>query len=218
MSDKKYIQSIERSTLILDYIAKHGSAKLNDISKAISLKNSTTFGILQTLEHLGYIIRTNGGLEYSIGLYCLKLGLLFQQQSNLHGTIHELLKALVSEINETAYFEIKIGNKYYYLDVVVSNQSLKVVPDNENFIDLPEQSAIAKVFSNIHEDFTYATDLEEVEAGLNCLAIPYRTGNNLIGCVVVTGPSSRFNEEKIKNAYEVYLDIIKQMGLTSNIW
>lgn len=218
MADKKYIQSIERSTLILDYIAKNGSAKLNDISNAISLKSSTTFGILQTLEHLGYIIRTNGGLEYSLGLFSLKLGLSFQKDVSLHGTIHELLKALVSEINETAYFEIKIGDKYYYLDVVVSNQSLKVVPDSENFIDLPEQSAIAKVFSNINEGFTYATDLEEVEEGLNCLAIPYRTGDNLIGCVVVTGPSNRFNEEKIKNAYEIYLDKIKQMGLTSHIW
>jgi DNA-binding IclR family transcriptional regulator len=218
MSEKKYIQSIERATMILDYIANNGCAKLNDISNAVSLKTSTTFGILQTLEHTGYIVRTNGGLEYTLGLNCLKLGLSFQKKSVIHQSIHSLLEALVAEINETAYFEIKIGDRYYYLDVVVSTQSLKVVPDHDDYIDLPEKSAIAKVFNGITDDFTYATDLEEVEEGLNCFAVPYRTGDKLIGCIVMTGPSYRFTQEKIEYTYRAYLDIMARLGLTAHIW
>ena len=48
MSEKKYIQSIERSSLILEYIADKGTAKLNEISEATGLKTSTAFGIIQT--------------------------------------------------------------------------------------------------------------------------------------------------------------------------
>lgn len=218
MSEKKYIQSIERATMILDYIANHGCAKLNDISQGVSLKTTTTFGILQTLEHTGYIVRANGGLEYTLGLNCLKLGLSFQKKSVIHQSIHSLLETLVAEINETAYFEIKIDNRYYYLDVVVSTQSLKVVPDSEDYIDLPENSAIAKVYNGISDTFTYATDLEEVEEGLNCFAVPFRTGDELIGCIVMTGPSYRFNKEKIELTYHTYLEIMNRLDLTAHIW
>lgn len=218
MANNKYIQSIERSSMILDYIAQKGCAKLNEISSAIELKTSTTFGILQTLEHTGYIARTNGGLEYCLGLKCLSLGLSIKNKVGLNNEIHELLVALVNEVNETAYFELKIGDRYYYLDCVVSTQSLKVIPDNDDYIDLPENSAVAKVFNNITDDFTYATDLEEVEKGLNCFAVPYRTGSILIGCVVITGPSYRFNEKRIEYAYQVYLEIMKRIGLKCHIW
>ena len=218
MANNKYIQSIERSSMILDYISKKGSAKLNEISNAMGLKTSTTFGILQTLEHTGYIARTNGGLEYCLGLKCLSLGLSVKNKAIINNEIHELLVALVNKVNETAYFELKIGDRYYYLDVVVSTQSLKVVPDDDDYIDLPENSAVAKVFNNITDDFTYATDLEEVEEGLNCFAVPYRTGDSIIGCVVLTGPSYRFNEKRIEYAYQVYLEIKNLMGLTFNIW
>lgn len=218
MANNKYIQSIERSSMILDYIAKKGCAKLNEISNAMELKTSTTFGILQTLEHTGYISRTNGGLEYCLGLKCLSLGLSVKNKVGINNEIHDLLVALVNEVNETAYFELKIGDRYYYLDVVVSTQSLKVVPEDDDYIDLPENSAVAKVFNNITDDFTYATDLEEVEEGLNCFAVPYRTGGILIGCVVMTGPSYRFNEKRIEYAYQVYLEIMKRMELNCHIW
>lgn len=218
MANNKYIQSIERSSMILDYIAKKGSAKLNEISEALELKTSTTFGILQTLEHTGYIARTDGGLKYSLGLNCLRLGLSFKNNIGINNDIHQLLVELVKEVNETTYFELKIGDRYYYLDVVVSTQSLKVVPDDDDYIDLPENSAVAKVFKNITDNFTYATDLEEVEEGLNCFAVPFRSGGTLIGCVVITGPSYRFNEERIEYAYQVYLEIMNRLGLNCHIW
>lgn len=218
MSEKKYIQSIERAAMILDYIANNGSAKLNDISNAISLKKTTAFGILQTLEHTGYISKSVDTMEYNLGLNCLKLGLSFKKYSIIEKDIHQLLQELVSNINETAYFEIKIGERYYYLDMVVSTHTLKVIPDNDNYIILPENSAISKVFNNITDCFTYETDFEEVEEGLNCIAIPFRSGDKLIGCTVVTGPSYRFNEEKIKNTYKIYLDIMNKLNLTRHIW
>lgn len=218
MANNKYIQSIERSSMILDYIAKKGSVKLNEISEALQLKTTTTFGILQTLEHTGYIARTDGGLKYSLGLNCLRLGLSFKNNIGINNDIHELLVALVKEVNETAYFELKIGDRYYYLDVVVSTQSLKVVPDDDDYINLPENSAVAKVFKNITDGFTYATDLEEVEEGLNCFAVPFRSGGSLIGCVVITGPSYRFNKERIEYAYQVYLEIMNRLGLNCHIW
>jgi len=217
MEDKKYIQSVERALKILTFIADNREARLNDISAYAGLKTSTAFGLLQTLEHAGYIARTNKGLDYCLGLNSLKLGLCYSRESGLSEKIHQLLCGLVDAVDETAYFEIGIGKRYYYYDVVLSTRPLKVVPDNDLFINLPEQSAVTKVFSRFAEGIRYATDIEEVEKGLNCFAVPFRSGDTLIGCVALSGPSNRFTREKMETAYQAYLDIMKKLDLWDNV-
>ena len=207
MKEKKHIQSVERAMSLLTYIADHGSARLGAISEYAGLKTSTTFGLLQTLEYLGLIARSRNGMEYCLGLNSLKLGLSFNQNSGMPVMIHTLLKELVKEVDETAYFEIKIGNRYYYYDVVVSDLPLKVVPGNDQFIDLPENSAVARAYSGLPEGMKYAADLEEVEQGLNCFAVPFYSGSVLSGVVAMTGPSYRFTREKMDQAYEAYCRI-----------
>ena len=81
--DKKYIQSVERALGMLSYVADHGSARLGEISEVAGLKTSTTFGLLQTLEHCGYLSRGRGDMEYSLGLASLKLGLCYSRSSGM---------------------------------------------------------------------------------------------------------------------------------------
>ena len=217
MSQKKYIQSIQRATMILHFIADKGTAKLNEISEATGLKTSTAFGIIQTLEHVGQITRTNNGLDYTLGLNSLKLGLSYMNGSGISDKINELLKKLVEKIDETAYFILKIGNRYYYLDYVLSSQPLKVVPEDGKFIDFPDQAAVAKVFNGTDIDLNYSTDFEEVYQGTNCFAVPYKTGGTIVGSIALSGPSFRFTEEKMKEAYTAYLEIMKELNLENHL-
>jgi IclR family transcriptional regulator, acetate operon repressor len=217
MVEKKYIQSIERAYMITDYIARKKSAKLNEICDFTKLKTSTAFGILQTLEHTGQITKSVDGLTYSLGFNTLRFGLSYLNDSNINYKINTLLNEIVKEIDETAYFEIQVDkNKFYYLDCVVSSQPLKVVPDEKKYINLPDNSAVAKLF-NANEELEYATDLEEVNEGLNCFAMPYKTGGKLVGCVALTGPSYRFTKEKMENAHQSYIKIMKRLGLENHI-
>jgi len=214
---KKYIQSVERALNLLTYIADNGSARLSEISRWSGLKTSTVAGLLQTLQHTGFLAHKSGSSDYCLGLNSLKLGLCFNQTADLSATIHTLLTELVEDINETAYFEIKIGQRYYYLDVVLSKQPLKVVPDDEHFITLPDNSAVAKVYHSAAKNLLYATDLEEVTAGLNCFAVPFRSGPNLLGCVALSGPSSRFTAAKMPQTYERYCAIMRKLKLEANL-
>ena len=211
--DKKYIQSVERALSMMIYIADHGSARLGEISSAAGLRPSTASGLLQTLEHMGFLSRSKNELDYCLGLSSLKLGLCFNKTSGLASHIHALLTDLVKEVDETAYFEIKIGDRYYYYDVVLSTQPLKVVPTNDHFIDLPDSSAVAKAFREELGDLGFATDLEEIEPGLNCFAVPIRSGSFIVGCVALTGPSCRFTLERMKKAYAVFCRLMKQSGM-----
>jgi IclR family acetate operon transcriptional repressor len=212
-NDKKYIQSVERAMHLLTFIADRGSARLGEISEAAGLKNSTAFGLLQTLEHMGYLARGENDMEYCLGLSSLKLGLCFGHNSGMAAVIHDILTELARETDETAYFEIKIGDRYYYYDVVLSAQPLKVVPNDDRYIDLPENSAVAKVYRGLPEGKQYAEDLEDVELGLNCFAAPFYSGGVLAGCVALTGPSCRFTRPKMRRACDIYLGLLKKHGL-----
>lgn len=215
MSEKKYIQSIERASKIVQYIADKKRAKLNEICESTGLKTTTAFGILQTLEHVGQV--TRNGLDYTLGLNSLKLGLAYLDSHGLSDKIHELLLGLVGAIDETAYFALEVGDRYYYLDYVLSSHPLKVVPEEGNYIHLPEKSAIAQVFNNTAEEFRYATDLEDVFKGTNCFAVPYWTAGKLVGCVAASGPSSRFTADKMKEAYVKYQEVMNELGLEKHL-
>jgi len=217
MADKKYIQSVERAYMILEYITKNKSVKLNEICEDTGLKTSTAFGILQTLEHTGQISKSLDDLNYSLGLNTLKFGLSYLNDSSITYKINNLLREIVREINETAYFEIQVDkNRFYYLDCVVSSQPLKVVPDENKHINLPDNSAVAKLF-NSKEEVKYTTDLEEVDEGLNCFAVPYKSGGKIVGCIALTGPSYRFTKAKMDEAHEAYIKIMMKLGLENHL-
>jgi DNA-binding IclR family transcriptional regulator len=212
--NKKYIQSVERALGMLSYVADHGGARLGEISEFAGLKTSTTFGLLRTLEHCGYLSRGRGDMEYGLGLASLKLGLCYDRNSGMAEKIHALLTELVNEIDETAYFEIRVGERYYYYDVVLSAQPLKVVPDEDCFIDLPGNSAVSKAYSSTDPSFRYAADLEGVQEGLNCFAAPFRSNGAMLGCVALSGPSYRFTSARMENAWDAYQAALKKLGMT----
>lgn len=218
MSEKKYIQSLQRASTILKYVADRGSVKLVDICEYTELKKSTVFGLVQTLEYEGYLVKAGNGHEYSLGLNALKLGLSYMKDSEIDETIRTLLEKLVEVVDETAYFIMKIGDMYYYLDYVLSSQPLKVVPGEGQFITLPDHSAVGQVFLNYNNDeFDYAKDLEGVYKGTNCFAVPYKTGDDIMGCVVLTGPSNRYTESEMENTMEVYIRVMTELGLTDHL-
>ena len=206
--DKKYIQSVERALSMLSYVADHGGARLGEISDYAGLKTSTAAGLLQTLEHCGYLSRGGNGLEYHLGLESFRLGLCCSRASGMAEKIHTLLTELVKETDETAYFEIRVGSRYYYFDVVTSSQPLRVVPDKDLFISLPKNSAVAKAYAGAGKDFRYAVDIEEVQQGMNCFAAPYYSDGTMLGCVALSGPSCRFTREKMEHAWEVYQNLL----------
>lgn len=211
MAEKKYIQSVQRATRILEYIAMNGKAKLIDIYQDLDLNKSTVFGILQTLEYEGYVRKDRNGIAYKLGLESLNIGLSYLNSTELNSDIKRLLADLVELVDETAYFVLKTGEKYYYLDYVLSSQPLKVVPDDGKFVDLADNTAVGKVYLRYQEEgFKYAKDLEEVFTGINCFAAPYMIGDKIAGCMVITGPSNRYTEEKIDETYEIYNSLVNK--------
>lgn len=211
--EKRYVQSVERALDILTYVANRGNVRLQEVCEYTGLRTSTAFGLLKTLEHRGYLSRTPDGKEYSLGIAALRLGLCYDYESGIAAGIHKLLELMADRIGETAYFEVQTGSSYYYVDMVLSKLPLKVVPDSDGFIDLPENSAVAKAFRGAGEGLRYGTDLEEVEPGLNCFAAPFYHDGQVLGCVAITGPSNRLTADRMERVWETYQQALGECGL-----
>lgn len=216
MAEKKYIQSVDRTLEILEFIAKKRVSKLNEICAALDLKAPTAHALLQTLEHKSYIQRV-GKTKYSLGISSLKLGLMYDLGEETTKSIHNLLTDLVNIVDETCYFEIKIGNLNYFYDTVLSSQSLRVVPIESHFNELSDITAVCKAYKNCNESIKYETDLEQVQPGLNCMAIPYKNNNTIVATIVFTGPSFRFTLEKMEKAYEAFLSVMNKYQMSEHI-
>ena len=212
----KYVQSVDRAFDIIEFISLKKITKLNEVCEALSLKAPTAHALMQTLEHRGYIQRV-GKTQYSLGINSLKLGLMYEWEEDTNKRINTLLKNLVDLIDETAYFEFKIGELHYYYDIVLSTQPLKVVFNDSPYVTLSEFSAVNKVYNSKDKNLKYAKDLEFVEKGLNCMAIPFRTEGDIAATIAFTGPACRFTEEKMKEAYEIYLDVMKKNNFEAHI-
>lgn len=211
MESKKLIQSVQRASQILKYICEQESAKLNDICKATGLNKSTAFGLIQTLEYEGHLSKTPDGKQYTLGINSLKLGLSYLNSSNLESDIREILKQLVEVIDETGYFIVKIGERYHYIDYILSTQPLKVMPEEGKVLTFPDYSAVGQVYKSYQdEDFEYGIDIQKVYEQTNCFAVPYYKNNDIVGCFAITGPSFRYTPDKIKNSYETYNKIINR--------
>lgn len=200
MEQKKHIQSIQRAMSIIELIASEGKIKLIDIYETLGLKKTTVFGLLQTLEYEGYIEKEKN--EYKLGIQAYHLGISYLKTSKINTSIHKILKKIVEQIDETAYFVMKVGNKYHYVDTVLSSQPLKVIPGEGPFVDLPGRTAVGQVYFNYKkEDFRYGCDLEKVYPNINCFSVPYIVNEKLIGFIVLTGPSNRFTKERMEETY-----------------
>ncbi|MCK9190830.1 MAG: helix-turn-helix domain-containing protein [Sphaerochaetaceae bacterium] len=216
MSEKKYIQSVDRSFDIIEFISKKRVTKLNEICEALHLKAPTAHALLQTLEHREYIQRV-GKTQYSLGLNALKLGLLYSFAEETNQRIHSLLTQIVDKVDETAYFEFKIGEYNYFYDTVLSSHPLRVVPNESKYRKSAPTSAVAQIYLSEDTEFKYKKDLHSVEEGLNCMSIPYRSNGKITATITLSGPSSRFTERKMEEAYQVFLDTMEKMQLEEHI-
>jgi DNA-binding IclR family transcriptional regulator len=108
MPDSKYInQSVERAFSILRLFIE-GATELtaSEISKHLSLPQSTAFRFLVTLELKKLVERNPENNKYRLGVACLELGSAFLKDSDLRQRAFTTLEALRDETGETVHLGI----------------------------------------------------------------------------------------------------------------
>ncbi|SFP30041.1 transcriptional regulator, IclR family [Oscillibacter sp. PC13] len=128
MATTKNIQSVERAFAILESFQQHGGMErsVKEISEALGLNKSTTFGLINTLTNLGYLQQNTGNQKYVLGLKLLSFSNTIKVQNSIIRTVHPYLEQINHKYGETAHCAVEHQESVIYLDKVEATGSISI--------------------------------------------------------------------------------------------
>jgi len=127
MATTKTIQSLERAFSILELFQSGKSElSLKEISDSIGLNKSTTFGLVNSLTTLGYLLQIEENQKYSLGLKILSLTNAVKMNSILIRVARPYLEELSAKYRETVHSAQEINGSIVYIDKVDADTSIYI--------------------------------------------------------------------------------------------
>lgn len=105
------VQSLGRAFSILEEVARHRDGiGLADLSKLVSLHNSTTFHLAKTLVSLGYLRQERDSKRYRIGRPLFALAASALDEIEMVNVATPVLEDLSRETGESGHFAVRMGD------------------------------------------------------------------------------------------------------------
>ncbi|PQZ94547.1 IclR family transcriptional regulator [Arthrobacter sp. MYb227] len=121
------VQSVERAFELLELIARAGGeAALSEIASETSLPLPTIHRLLRTLVGIGYV-RQLANRRYALGPRLIRLGEVANRQLGALST--PILKALVTELGESANIAVLDGDMVTYISQAQSPHSMRMITE-----------------------------------------------------------------------------------------
>ncbi|WPE16221.1 IclR family transcriptional regulator [Candidatus Thioglobus autotrophicus] len=222
---EKKVTAIEKSLIILSIFSmEKPSLSLKEICDQVGFNASTTYRILHTLSEYGYIIRT-ADKNYCIGTTPLSLSAIYQKTNQLT-QISPVVDHIRDMSNETSSFFIQQDNDRICLYRAHSRDMIRHNIDVGTQLEL-NRGASGRVilaygrrlqdkagfFKNIR-DKGYYLSINEHNAALFAVSKPILSeSGQLIGALTISGPISRFNEERKQFFLDLLTEQIEQVKI-----
>ena len=128
MATTKNIQSIERAFYILESFRMLDEVEmsLKDIADTSGLNKSTTYGIVNTLNNLGYLQQNAENQKYRLGVKILSLSDSVSVYNSIIQTIHPYMEKLCKKYKETFHCAVENTGEVLYLDKVVYPKAISI--------------------------------------------------------------------------------------------
>lgn len=127
--DSKYnfIQSVGRAFSILEQFSEtERQLGVTTIANRVGLHKSTCFGILHTLQQLGYIQQDEESGLYSLGLKSFQLGQAYIGGLDLREVARRELLRIVEQTHETVHLVVLEGRRAIYIDKVEAPHAMTI--------------------------------------------------------------------------------------------
>ncbi|WP_153723010.1 IclR family transcriptional regulator [Sporosarcina cascadiensis] len=129
MSLKYWVPAIERTDRILKEISQHpNELRLIDLSKKLDINKSSLFSLLNTLETLGWIIKSSKGC-YNLGPTVGMFNSAYLSQFNLIQSFYREAESAVTRIREHIQLGMLEGNNVVYLGKVEAETRVQLVTE-----------------------------------------------------------------------------------------
>jgi len=122
------IQSVDHALNVLE--AFHGDEDelgITELSRRLKLHKNNIFRILATLENRGYIEQNRTTNNYRLGLGTLEMGQTYLRHTGLLSIARPVMEELNRKVNENVYIGILKDRYCFYLDVVESTHTVRVL-------------------------------------------------------------------------------------------
>ena len=105
------VQSLGRAFAILEEVARHREGiGLAELSKLVSLHNSTTFHLAKTLVSLGYLRQEKDSKRYRVGRPLFALAASALDEIEMVNVATPLLEDLSRDTSESGHFAVRMGD------------------------------------------------------------------------------------------------------------
>lgn len=126
---EKYIiiQSVARAAALLEHVAGSGkNTGITAIAAHVGLHKSTCFGLLNTLQHLGYVVQDKETGRYSLGIKTFQLGQAYTANLDIRKLAQPQLAALAEKSCETVRLVLREGLHVVYIDKIEAPHAVSI--------------------------------------------------------------------------------------------
>jgi DNA-binding IclR family transcriptional regulator len=119
------LQSAERVVRVVEHLAEHETARLDEVASAIGVHKSNALRLLATLRALDWVVLEESRTQYSLGPRLISIGQAATAGLELHKAL-ALAEDLRNLTAETVHVSVPQGNRMMVVGRVDSLQALKV--------------------------------------------------------------------------------------------
>ncbi len=218
------IQSVSRALDLLEaFSAKEGALGVTELARKLKLHKNNVFRLLATLETRGYVEQDKETERYRLGPKVYEIAAVFLQHLDLRRQARPYLDSLAGKSGETTYLAVLERASAVYVDMVESEQAVRVaprlgrrypavataagqallagLPDAEQEGAVAGQAEPGKILDRLARIAAagYAIDQEECEPGVVAVAAPVRDlARRVVGAVECGAPAFRWTLDRLK--------------------
>jgi IclR family acetate operon transcriptional repressor len=220
------VQSLDRALDLLEALASADELGVSDLAARTGLVPSTAHRLLGTLVARGYAAQSPASGRYLLGYKLLELTSgLEDRLGRLRAAARPQLEAIQAETGETTNLVVLEGRNAVYVESVPGTRSVRLFTEIGQAIpahtsgsgkallawadasalptELPASTPrTLTTLAALKEELArirrrgYATDDEEHELGVACVAVPILNQGAAIAAISVSGPAPRVNADK----------------------
>lgn len=230
--DTYCIRSVENALHLLEALAEENSqSSLSELSQRLGMTKASLFRLMATFESHGYVERSQGSSEYRLGLAAFEVGQKLLSRMTLLRKARPVMEQMTRQCNETVYLVVQRDKEVLFLEMIETEQKVKVVPlvgrrfpmhscaagkiflaynkDNKALVD--RHATSAKELENCKK-LGAAIDQDGIGEGSTCIAVPlFNSESQLNGALALVGPSFRIDAQRTETEL---LPAIKAAGET----
>lgn len=239
---KTTVRAVDRALDLLLCFAEETDLGLTELAERAGLHKSTAFRLMASLEAKGFVTRNPVTDKYRLGFRILELSANVAQSDDLSLIMLPEMERLRDQIGETVSLYVRDGFERIRIQAVQSREAVRrVAPVGVRlplYVGASSKVLVAhagpgfvaewRARGNWPEGFDldaflaqldqvlkqgFATSFEERETGAAAMAVPiFDRSGRLAAALSVSGPSSRFSFESMKQHAALLKEAAARMG------